>query len=134
MVYLHFTPPPRAKGAEFFWPLFLVALGMLPKNPDINLRPIIDELKTIDTSDTDTFVVFLRDAAEQIREAADAVSNAKLMALTDDKAVLDKFDIVRSQIRELNLLLYKMDHKEHYFDRLSNVLASLEEELKRVEE
>jgi hypothetical protein len=107
---------------------------MLPKNPDINLRPIIDELKTIDTSDTDTFVVFLRDAAEQIREAADAVSNAKLMALTDDKAVLDKFDIVRSQIRELNLLLYKMDHKEHYFDRLSNVLASLEEELKRVEE
>lgn len=107
---------------------------MIRKNTDINLRPIIDELKTIDVDDSDQLVTFLRDAADYICEAADVVSNAKLLDQANDKVFIDKLDTIQSQIRELTLLLYKMDHSAHYFDRLFSVLGSFEEELKRVNE
>lgn len=107
---------------------------MIQNNADIDLRPIIDELRSIDIEETDHLITFLRDSADYICDVADAVSNAMLLDKKNDKVVIDKFETIRSQIRELNLLLYKMDHAAHYFDRLFNVLESLEGEIKRMDE
>jgi hypothetical protein len=107
---------------------------MIHKQPDIDLRPIIDEFRNFDTSEEEYFAAFLDKSAEKIREAADMVSNARLLDQTSDKVVVDKLDIVQSQIREFRLLLYKMEHSRHLFDRLFNVLDALDEELKRGEE
>ncbi|MBA3970625.1 MAG: hypothetical protein H0X46_00465 [Bacteroidetes bacterium] len=107
---------------------------MIHKNTDIDLRPIIDELKNIDIDETDNLFVFLRDSADYICDAADVITNAKLLDHSNDKVFIDRLDTIHSQIRELKLLLYKMDHEAHYFDRLFNVLGALEEEIKRVQE
>jgi hypothetical protein len=104
---------------------------MIHKHPDIDLRPLIDELRQFDHSEEAELRIFLDKAAEQIREAGDQVSNGRLEGTTSDKVVADKLDIVRSQIRELKLLLHKMDHTSSMFDRLTNALDGLEEELKR---
>ncbi|MFL5765613.1 MAG: hypothetical protein ACJ77K_16830 [Bacteroidia bacterium] len=104
---------------------------MIHKNPDIDLRPIIDELRQFDVSEEPEFRLFLDKAAEQIREAGDAVSDGRLQGNISDKVVVDKLDVVRSQIRELRLLLNKMDHSGDISDRLTNALDGLEEELKR---
>jgi hypothetical protein len=107
---------------------------MKRKQPDIDLRPILDQFRNFDTSETEDFALFLDRSADQIRDAADAVSNARLLNKVHDKVVVDRMDIVRSQIREFKLLIYKLDHSSQQFDRLLDVLGALEEELKRNDE